>query len=271
MQVKLLLPVVEGTTSLSNVFKSLHSKQTEATTRNIAIRKFNVGEDSTQNQEPPLESILAEREQEFEIERQSLEDEKRLVENLKEKATEDIALMRTAWEEEKLQLQQQAYEEAFQAGFTEGREKVLSDMTTSIELANEVTEKSHMNAQQYQMSQERVILEIAMRAAGRILAETLEDDEEKFLSIVKRALKEVQEMKEIKLFVSTDYYKLVSDNRGELAAIFPPDVPFLIFLNEDFEATECYIETNHGRIVVSIDEQLTHLREQLIEIIESRD
>ncbi len=29
-------------------------------------------------------------------------------------------------------------------------------------------------------------------------------------------------------------------------------------------ATECYIETNHGRIVVSIDEQLNELRESLL-------
>lgn len=262
---------MEGMTSLSNVFKSLHPQQTEAPTRNIAIRRFDIGEDFTQNQELSPESILAEREQVFEVERQSLEDEKRLIEDLRKKATEDIAMMQTAWEEEKIQLQQQAYEEAFQAGFSEGREKVLADMVLSIEQANEVTEKSHDNAQQYQLGQERVILEIAMQAASRIIGKTLDDDDEQFLSIVKRALKEVQEMKEIKLFVSIDYYKLVSDNRGELAAIFPPDVPFLIFLNEEFEATECYIETNHGRIVVSIDEQLTHLREQLIEIIESRD
>ena len=36
-------------------------------------------------------------------------------------------------------------------------------------------------------------------------------------------------------------------------------------------ATECYIETNHGRIVVSIDEQLNELREKLVEIMESGD
>ena len=128
-------------TSLSNVFKSLHPQQTEAPTRNIAIRQFNVGEDLTQNQEPPLEAILAEREQVFEVERQSLEDEKHLIEDLRKKATEDIAMMQTAWEEEKIQLQQQAYEEAFQAGFSEGREKVLADMVLSIEQANEVTER----------------------------------------------------------------------------------------------------------------------------------
>ena len=56
-----------------------------------------------------------------------------------------------------------------------------------------------------------------------------------FLSIVRRAIKEAREMKEIKLYVSTEYFELVSNNRAELASIFPPDVPFLIFANEDFE------------------------------------
>ena len=110
-----------------------------------------------------------------------------------------------------------------------------------------------------------------MLSAERIIGQTLQDDEEIYLSVVKRALKETREMKEIKLYVSLDYFELVSDNRSELASIFPPNVPFLIFANDDFESTECYIETNHGRIVVSIDEQLNELREKLIGIMESGD
>src|SRR5690606_1043633 len=131
--------------------------------------------------------------------------------------------------------------------------------------------KSKTIAEDYQESQERVILELAMRVAERILNETLTENEDKFLSIVRRALIEVREMKEIKLYVSGDYYQLVASNRSELAAIFPPDTPFLIFVNEDFEATECYIETNHGRIVVTIDEQLEEVRERLIELLEEED
>ena len=84
-------------------------------------------------------------------------------------------------------------------------------MTSSVQLANEVTEKAYENAKQYLESQERVILELAMRAAERIIGETINDEEEQFLSIVRRALKEAREMKEIKLYVSIDYFQLVSD------------------------------------------------------------
>lgn len=257
-------------TSLSNIFKSLHSPKAETPTRSIAIRRLDFDSKHVEVEDDP-ETSFVEREKEIESKYLALEQEKQTISKLKETTMAEIAQAKNDWEEEKVQLQQQAYEEAFQVGFSEGREKAYGEMKTSIEQANHATEQSYINAQQYQMSQERVVLEVAMKAAERILGSVLADDQEQFLGIVRRALKEVQEMKEIKLYVSLENYQLVSNHRGELAAIFPPDIPFLVFVNEDFEATECYIETNHGRVVVSVDEQLSHLREQLIEIMESRD
>lgn len=256
---------------MSNIFKAKQPQSAENTTRNISIRNLHASVELEQSTEITMDEILTERDRIFAIERRALEDEKREIDDMRRIAADDIAAMQAAWADEKLELQQQAYDEAFQIGFTEGREKVLVEMAASVKQANGVTEKSQENAQQYQASQERVILELAMSAAERIIGVALEENHELYLEVVKKALKEVREMKEIKIFVSLDYYELISDNRAELAAIFPPEVPFLIFANEDFETTECYIETNHGRIVVSIDDQLTHLREQLIEILESRD
>lgn len=271
MPERLSLHAAEGTTSLSNVFKSLHTSA-KVPTRQISIRNLNRAvEENVVEELETVDTILIEREKQIESAQKSIEDEKKRLEDMKQAAIKEIESMKQAWQHEKVQLEQQAYEEGFQSGFTEGRDKALTDMKTAIDEANEVTNKSKENALDYQASQERVILEIAMRAAERILHETLEEDESKFLSVVKRALIEVREMKEIKLYVSMDYYKLVSDNRSELAAIFPPDTPFLIFVNDDFETTECYIETNHGRIVVSIDEQLNELRERLIDVLERDD
>lgn len=252
---------------MSNIYRS----QGITSTKQITIRNLNkvITEEVTNS--PSMETIAAERDLMLTMAQRTIDEEKRSLEEMRKVTAEDIVAMQKAWADEKVELQQQAYEEGFQMGFGEGREKALSDMASSIQLANEVTEKSYVNATQYQESQERVILELAMTAATRILGKEIEDDEEQFLAIVRRALKEVREMAEIKIYVSTQYYKLVSDNRAELASIFPPDVPFLIFANEEFESTECYIETNHGRIVVTVDDQLNELREQLIEILGSGD
>ncbi len=50
--------------------------------------------------------------------------------------------------------------------------------------------------------------------------------------------------------------QLISKNRDELAEMFPTDVPFMIFVNEDLKIRNSYIETNHGRIVVSMDDTI---------------
>jgi len=240
-------------------------------TKEISIRSLSISQEVDTEMSMSLDSILAERDRLLKEAKTINEQEKKAIEQLRQTATEDILAMQTAWEKEKIILQQKAYDEGFQVGYEEGHNKSLSDMAASISTANETTELSYENARQYLASQERIILDLAMLSAERIIGQTLQDDEEVYLSVVKRALKETREMKEIKLYVSLDYFELVSENRSELASIFPPNVPFLIFANDDFKSDECYIETNHGRIVVSIDEQLNELREKLIGLMESGD
>nr|WP_255485669.1 flagellar assembly protein FliH [Sporosarcina sp. BP05] len=256
---------------MSNVFRSFNTLLEEGETKEISIRSLSVSREVDTEVSLSLDSILVERDRLLKEANKINEQEKEAIEQLRQTATEDILAMQTAWANEKTVLQQQAYDEGFQVGYEEGHNKSLADMAASISTANETTELSYESARQYLVSQERIILDLAMLSAERIIGQTLLDDEEIYLSVVKRALKETREMKEIKLYVSLDYYELVSDSRSELASIFPPNVPFLIFANDDFESTECYIETNHGRIVVSIDEQLNELREKLIGIMESGD
>ena len=256
-------------TLLSNIFRANNTITEEGKKIEITIRSLSVPELAESPDELTLDAVFAERDRLLEEAKLMMEQEKASIEQMRKIASEDIASMQAAWQDEKPLLQQQAYDEGFQVGYEEGRNKVLSEMADSIRNANEVTGLSYGNAQKYLESQERVILELAIRTAERIMGQMLQEDQESYLSLIKRALKEAREMKEIKLYVSLDYFELVSDNRTELASIFPPDVPFLIFVNEDFNSTDCMIETNHGRIVVSIDEQLNELRSKLVEIMES--
>lgn len=217
------------------------------------------------------EALFLERDRMLKDAKRQIEMEKAGLEQMRQMAQEDITSMQAAWEQEKTALQQQAYEEGFQVGYEEGRGKSISEMSESVKAANKVTARSKENAQKYLDEQERVILEIGLKTAQRILGKILEEDDEAFLSIVKRGLKEAREMKEVKLYVPVSHFDLVSSNRAELAAIFPPDIPFLIFANDDFDNDDCIIETNQGRVVVSVDEQLNELKEQLVEMLESGD
>lgn len=253
----------------SNVFRS-ENTISQQENKKIAIRNLYVPDDFSE-EKLSMTVIYEERDRLLQEAKMMIEQEKAELEQMRHMASEDIRALRDAWQQEKTALEQQAYEEGFQIGYEEGHRKVMADLTEAIQRVNDATDASNDNAKAYLESQERVILDLAMRSAERIIGQSLKQDASVYLTIVKQALKEAREMKEIKLYVSLDYFELVSNNRSELAAIFPPDIPFLIFVNDDFESTQCTIETNHGRIVVSIDEQLNELREKLVEILESGD
>ena len=262
---------------MSRIIRSTLAKQSEE--KEITIQPFHLFQPDTvdgfeQLEEEPIitrEELLAERDQLLAVAMQKVELERQQFDQFRTEQLQMIAELKHMWEEEKLTLQQQAYEEGFAQGYEEGIQKANADMQQALQKANETMEHAKENAQVYIESQEVVILELALTATERILNTVLERDEEVFVSIIKRGLKEAREMKEIKIYVSPEYHAVVSKNRDELAEMFPTDVPFMIFVNEDLSNTDSYIETNHGRIVVSMDTQLNELRIKLREILDSKE
>ncbi|MET0786117.1 MAG: flagellar assembly protein FliH [Paenisporosarcina sp.] len=258
-------------TSLSRIIRSEFTNAPSEPTKSIQIRNLSFQSEVSEELPLTLDMLLKERDRYMEKAMEEIELERHLLMNQKQQTQVYIEQERTKWEQDKTEFRQQAYEEGFQQGFEEGHLKAQSDMTHAIQQANETMQHTHDNAKKYIDEQEKVILELSLRTAERIIGTALEENEDYYLSLVKRGLKEAREMKEIKLYVPAVYHALVSSNRDELASIFPVDVPFMIFVNEDLQATDLYIETNHGRIVVSVDEQLNQLRLKLTEILESQE
>ncbi|ALC86030.1 flagellar assembly protein [Bacillus sp. FJAT-22090] len=253
---------------MSRIFRNVQVNGNSEKTRPIQIKSLQLREEIDIDQPLSLDVILKERDQLlYEAEEQIASTKEALAQEI-EQTKQYVDEQLKTWEEQKIAYQKAAYDEGFMQGLEEGRNKAIADMQQSLSIANETIQVAHENATNYLQQQEQVILELAIRTAERIIGTKLEEEEELFLSVVKRGLKEVREMKEIKLYVSPTYFKLVSNNRDELASIFPVDVPFMIFVDEDMNDTDCYIETNHGRIVVSIDEQLQELRLKLVEILD---
>ena len=218
-----------------------------------------------------LEAVLQERNRLLEEARLQIEGERAQFEAYQQLQLASLEQLKVVWEEEKLQLEQQAYDEAFSKGFEEGMQKASAQMADSIKVANGVTDSARINAEKYIVEQEQVILDLAIKCAEKIIGYELDVKEDAFVSIIKRALKEVRELRNIKVYISYEYYSLVSNFRDELAELFPPDIQFLIFVNEDLEDEQCYIETNHGRVIVSVDAQLLELRSKLSEILDSKE
>lgn len=258
-------------TSLSKIFRNVSLNEYKENSKPIQIRNLHVPDMMNTDEPITLDVLTQERSKMLEKVSEEIAEKRALLTKDIEETKLYIEGQLKAWEQEKVVYQQQAYDEGFMQGLEEGRLKAQADMESSLQLANDSMKTAQENAANYLQQQEHVILELAIRTAERIIASKLDDNKEMFLSIVKRGLKEAREMKEIKLYVSPVYFELVSKNRDELASIFPIDVPFMIFVDEDMDDTDCYIETNHGRIVVSVDEQVKELRSKLVEILDSME
>lgn len=261
---------MEEMTLLSKIIRFDNPESSKEMFRTIEIKDLFTHQ-STENIEVTPESLFEERERLLDNARQEIEREREMFEQFRLVAQQEIEDAKANWEQEKMELQQQAYEEGFQQGIEEGRLKAESNMSEAIQLANDTVLQAKSHAQQYLQEQEAVILNIAINAAEKILGTVLEENEERYMDIVRRGLKEAREMKEIKIYTSLAYYELVSAHIDELKAMFPVGVPVMVFVDEDLANTDSYIETNHGRIMVGIDQQLNELRLKLVEILESVD
>lgn len=267
-------------TSLSRIIRSTNAQPTEETSIvEIKLHSFfepiHYAEPAEEHVEDTpqltLEEIQQERQMMLQQADNEIEQQKQQFEQFRNEQLEVLEALKQTWEEEKIILQQEAYDAGFAQGYEDGVQKANANMQQDIQAANDTMLNAQKNAVAYIEAQESVLLELALTSAERILNTKLERDDEAFVSIIERALKEAREMKEIKVYVSPKYHKILTAHQAELAEMFPPNVQFLIFVNEDLEATESYIETNHGRIVVSVDEQLQELRRQLYELIESKE
>lgn len=258
-------------TSLSRIYRP-GAGQDMPNIRTIEIRELivpNVGDDEQFIPDVSLEQVYAERDQMLAEASAQIEAERAQFSAQCEAQQAALAEAQMAWEEEKIQLQQQAYEEGFAQGLEDGRQKALENMSRDIQTANETMAQAEQNALAYLERQEGVILQLAVRSAERILNDTLSEDPTKFTSIIQRALKEVRESEFVKIYVSANNHQLLTENRNELVAMFPPDMPFMIFIDDELSDTESYIDTNHGRLIASIDAQLNELRHHLGEILEN--
>jgi flagellar assembly protein FliH len=196
----------------------------------------------------------------------------RLITNSKNEAEairKQIDEERRNWSTEKDRLSAEASRQGFEAGYADGREQGLKEFREKLQQAAAIIDRSKQEFKAHLERSEKDILNLAMKAAEKILHEALALAPEKLLPVVKSVLKEALESKEVNLHIHPDQYLLVMENKEELDAIFPNDTKCYIYPDESLHPLQVYIETDSGRIDASIDSQLSELKAKLLEYMES--
>jgi flagellar assembly protein FliH len=172
------------------------------------------------------------------------------------------------WEHEKRQLIELAQKEGYEIGLQQGKNDGLTQYLQHIERAKQLVELANNEFyKQIEAANETIFL-IGLKVAERILGKQLDDNREHFVSLVKRAIREVREHSEVKVYVHPTYYDTVVSQKDELKAIFNREVDLFIYPDDQLSEHGCFIESPFGRIDASVDTQLHQIKEKLRERFE---
>ncbi|SFA74077.1 flagellar assembly protein FliH [Bacillus sp. cl95] len=252
---------------MSKVIKSHWTKQEDTEKKVISIKVMEPSREEIQtplfiHSEDEKQEIIEKAKHEAEL---ILEEARVHAQSMREKIDSEAE----TWEQEKLEMAERARLEGYDKGLNEGREKGYSEYQETILHAREVVETSKQDYIAHIEASEKTIVDLAMKAAEKILGKMVKGDSEQFISIVKRALKEAKEHSEIQLHINPIHYGFLLSQKEELSALFPRETDLYIYPDDALLEDSCIIESASGRIDASVDVQLAEIKRRLLELLES--
>ncbi|WP_179884865.1 flagellar assembly protein FliH [Bacillus sp. AFS015802] len=256
---------------MSRIIKSTLAQTIEENQKVISLKRVSQMEEVPAQEELLLGHASFRRDQIIE---QATSEAERLIQEAQamiRQEEERLNHEKESWITEREKLMQEAYNTGYLQGEEEGRNKGYREYLDKLQEANEITASNREQYDGYIQRAEKVIVDLGIACAEKILNRKLEEEPEQFLSIVERGLKEVRDLPHIQIHVHPSRHKLLAENKSELEVMFPTDIQCFIYANDDLEPEECYIETNQGRVIVSIDSQLRELKLKLHHLLEGEE
>ncbi|MCZ2738801.1 flagellar assembly protein FliH [Bacillus safensis] len=187
-----------------------------------------------------------------------------------EKTMAEINQRRTDFEEERIQLIEQAKQAGYQDGFQKGEADAKMQYQAILDQANDIAGLARQDYEEKIESSAEQIVELAFELAKRVW-NAAEETNDQFLALVKQVISEVKEYDDISIYVDPEHYEHVMEYKDELIRILQKDTHLAIYSDEKAPKGTCYVETSFGKVEASVDTQMNQLKEKLLEVIDSGD
>jgi flagellar assembly protein FliH len=253
--------------SLSRVIKSSFANTTLEEKRVIGIQNLRLSRDDSEEYEVDMTNLHVEAEAIIQEAKHKAEQILAKAQLELENTQAEIHNQKLHWESEKQHLYSLAKEEGRALGLEEGRHEGLEQYKSLIAEARDIIHLSKIEHTSLIESSEETILKLGVRVAEKIVNKQLAENQEEFLMIVKRAIKEVSEYTQIQIHVHPRYFELLLNQKEELKNLFNKETDISIFPNEELSETGCMIESSFGRIDASVDSQLIEIKNKLLSLL----
>jgi flagellar assembly protein FliH len=232
----------------------------------ISIKKMNDIKQKNSGIKPIDErhAQLKEEIKQFELNIADLQQKK---EKMVQELRETIKSERDSWQETKEKEQQKVRKVAYKMGYDEGLEKVQGEWDSKLKEANEIIRDAKKDYFHTLEQHEETIVQLAITAAEKVLKKALDDNKGYYLTIVKEAIETLQDRSHLTIYVPSDYFSFVMQQKEELEGLLEDGNVLSIYADTGLEDGECAIKHPFGQIEVGIDVQLEQLKNMLIEKI----
>ncbi|KGP93273.1 hypothetical protein N780_10930 [Pontibacillus chungwhensis BH030062] len=213
-------------------------------------------------------SLIQEANEKKDYANQILRDAKEKSDRLLKETEEKIKSLQNDWETEKDELIESTKKWAFKEGFETGEQEAFRQYEELIQKAQETINQANLDYRSKIENSEEAILHLSMKAASKILNQTLVDNPESYLPIVRAVIEEGNNGDQLQVYVHPDQYEQILEQKSELQLILDHQAELSIYPKTNLKPFQCYLESSYGRVDVSIDSQLEELRVKLFRLLE---
>lgn len=250
--------------SLSKLIKSAHALHHEENKKSIALQTIDIISPTDEIQEPGLSSkakiLIQKANQEADGIIQSAKAEA-------EQIRRSIFEEQQAWLTEREMQKEEARQEGFLTGLDAGKEEGLKQYSAGLLEARAIVAQSKEDYIEKVVSSEETVVKLAVKLAEKLIFIQLEEHPEWFLELVQKALREVREYPDIKIFVHPIHYPHLLNHKNELENVLMSKTDLYIFPDESLPEGSCQIESPFGKMDAGIDTQLQQLKLQMLELV----
>lgn len=199
----------------------------------------------------------------LEEERLKLETDKQAFDNLKANWLEEITNLKesaqqTGYEEGRLEGLEAGRKEGYEAGLEQINREMMDYVQSVKQEGLCVKEKLTQQLTEIQP----FLLEIIEKSVEAIICERLEQEENRHLKMIEKALSYVSKHRFVTLYVSREQYDWVKKQQSELELLCPQTI-FQILINPELEVFDVLVETEQTELDFRLNLQLENWKEDL--------
>lgn len=272
MQVKLLSPVVEVTSWLSNLLKANLVKEEEKrvidynsviSEKLAEIRKALLIENGD-FQEPSGEFVMGIQAETVELEPQpdpqeELEKARAIAEELINNARTEAEQIRNQAQEEAARLRAQEQEAGRQEGYTEGSAQAQAELDV---LRQQLWDEENKRQEEYKQRlavMEEELVDVILQVVSHVTMASITEKKDIIFHLIENSLEHIESSKQFLIHVSKEDYQVLIEQKEFLLAQVPQSTELEIIKDAALTPGQCMIETDGGVFDCGLDTRLSSL------------